>query len=65
MFVCVLTYDRARSLRANLVQCSDLGRSAFREAESKLSSVSMAAQKICEPNGTVRVMTSLHHKLPG
>ncbi|KAI9778571.1 MAG: hypothetical protein M1816_004015 [Peltula sp. TS41687] len=41
------------SLRANLVHCSDLGRKAFREAESKMNKLSMVIQALCEPDGTI------------
>ncbi|RYO89200.1 hypothetical protein DL766_003606 [Monosporascus sp. MC13-8B] len=42
-----------KSLRANLVHCSDLGRKAFRDAEAKMNKVSMAAHAVCEPGGTI------------
>ncbi|KAK3358445.1 hypothetical protein B0T24DRAFT_540422 [Lasiosphaeria ovina] len=41
------------SLRANLVHCSDLGRKAFRDAEARMKKVSMVAQAVCEPDGTI------------
>ncbi|KAK3368005.1 hypothetical protein B0H63DRAFT_490135 [Podospora didyma] len=42
-----------KSLRANLVHCSDLGRKAFRDAEARMKKVSMVAQAVCEPDGTI------------
>src|ERR1700744_6228297 len=42
-----LTGNRYRSLRANLGHCSDLGRLAFREAESKMNRLTLAAQAMC------------------
>ncbi|KAH7121635.1 hypothetical protein EDB81DRAFT_872900 [Dactylonectria macrodidyma] len=42
-----------KSLKANLVHCSDLGRGAFREAEARMKKVSLVAQAVCEPGGTI------------
>ncbi|KAH8897995.1 hypothetical protein GQ53DRAFT_818244 [Thozetella sp. PMI_491] len=42
-----------KSLKANLVHCSDLGRKSFRDAESRMKKVSMVAQAVCEPDGTI------------
>ncbi|KAF8244013.1 hypothetical protein K440DRAFT_636553 [Wilcoxina mikolae CBS 423.85] len=42
-----------RHLRSNLVDCSDLGREAFREAEIKMHQVSMTIQTITEQDGTI------------
>ncbi|KAI1490361.1 hypothetical protein F5X96DRAFT_679156 [Biscogniauxia mediterranea] len=44
---------KCKSLRANLVHCSDLGRNTFRDAEAKMKKISMVAQAICEPDGTI------------
>lgn len=41
------------SLRANLVYCSNLGRSAFREAEAGMKNLSMMAEAVVEPDGTI------------
>ena len=43
------------SLRANLVHCSNLGRSAFREAEAGMKNLSMVAEAVVEPDGTVSI----------
>lgn len=37
------------------MRCSDLGRTAFRDAESKMNKLSMVIGYIVEPGGTVRV----------
>ncbi|CAH0025620.1 unnamed protein product [Clonostachys rhizophaga] len=42
-----------KSLRTNLVHCSDLGRKAFRDAESGMNRLSMVVQALCEPNGSI------------
>ncbi|KAK4164124.1 hypothetical protein QBC43DRAFT_238193 [Cladorrhinum sp. PSN259] len=46
-----------KSLRANLVHSSDLGRKAFRDAESKMNKLSMVMQALCEPGGTIDKIT--------
>jgi len=45
--------SRYKSLKANLVHCSDLGRKAFREAEARMKRMTLVAQAVCEPDGTV------------
>ncbi|KAM5347267.1 hypothetical protein ACJ41O_010272 [Fusarium nematophilum] len=42
-----------KSLKTNLVHCSDLGRQAFRDAEARMKQVSRIAQAVCEPGGTI------------
>ncbi|KAI1820728.1 hypothetical protein F4861DRAFT_542653 [Xylaria intraflava] len=42
-----------KSLKANLVRCSDLGRTTFREAEGKMRKISAVAHAVCEPLGTI------------
>jgi hypothetical protein len=50
----VLKYNlRDKRLRTNLVHCSDLGRKAFSDAESKMHKVHLVATHICEPRGPV------------
>lgn len=47
-------YHRSyESLRANLVHCSDLGRKAFQDAESKMKKISIAIGAVCETDGMV------------
>jgi hypothetical protein len=59
--LCVLEGPDLRypSLRANLVHCSNLGRGAFRDAETRLKSVSTVAHAICEPGGVVSLPISV------
>ena len=45
--------SRYKSLKANLVHLSDLGRRSFLDAESKMKKLSTVAQAVCEPDGTV------------
>jgi hypothetical protein len=52
------------SVRANLVQCADMGRAAFSEASSQMHRIQLAAQHICQPNGLVslpRLDPSINH----
>ena len=51
--------ERYKSLRANLVHCSDLGRKAFRVAETKMYKVTMNTQFICEKNGSVSIAVEI------
>ncbi|KAK4183819.1 hypothetical protein QBC35DRAFT_83550 [Podospora australis] len=46
-----------KSLRANLVHFSDLGRKAFRDAESKMNKLSMVIQVLCASDGTIDKIT--------
>ena len=45
--------SREKTLRANLLHCSDLGRRAFSDAQSKMDKVYMLTTHICEPKGPV------------
>ncbi|KAK3166824.1 hypothetical protein OEA41_009949 [Lepraria neglecta] len=44
---------KEKTLRANLVHCSDLGRRAFSDAESKMHKVHLVTTHICEPRGPI------------
>lgn len=46
-------FDRYKHVRANLAHCADLGRDAFREAESQMNRIQLTAGYICEPRGMV------------
>ncbi len=48
--------SRERTLRANLIHCSHLGKKALTEAESKMDGVHRVTTHICEPRGSVRCL---------